>query len=194
MGILRQQAFHEFQAERRRLPDEIGIVVGGEGPPAVGERIADFVDGDPIHRTTTAGEDQKEQSASQPLRLPAPAHSPGSGRPDPDADGRAQAHEPPARRASAAGKELSCLMMSVELTRMRVREMRGRDCSRRAKECWKTDRRKAWKGRAGGTQQGVAKGAGKRFLRGSAKGQTKKGRQIRRIGGPALQGRALGFA
>lgn len=76
MGILRQQAFHEFQAERRRLPDEIGIVVGGEGPPAVGERIADFVDGDPIHRTTTAGEDQKEQSASQPLRLPAPAHHP----------------------------------------------------------------------------------------------------------------------
>ena len=40
---LRQQALHQLQAERDRILDELGIVVGGKHAAPAGQRISDFV-------------------------------------------------------------------------------------------------------------------------------------------------------
>jgi hypothetical protein len=45
LGAFRQQTFDEFQTERNGLTNELRIVVRCEGSAAVGERVAELIDG-----------------------------------------------------------------------------------------------------------------------------------------------------
>ena len=63
MGALLKQAFHQLQAERNRVPDQLRIVVGREHAAPMGQRISDLVGHNLVDRT--AGRQPGQQPGEQ---------------------------------------------------------------------------------------------------------------------------------
>ena len=58
---LDEQRLHELEAERRGGADEVGVIIRGEAAAAVGERVAELVDGEPLDGTAGVASDEAKQ-------------------------------------------------------------------------------------------------------------------------------------
>ena len=64
-----EQGFHQLQGERSGGLDQVRVVVGGEAVAALGQRVADLVRGQLLHRATDADESRKQEQQDQPSTL-----------------------------------------------------------------------------------------------------------------------------
>src|SRR5882762_9203077 len=68
----RNQSFNQLQAERHRLADEFGIIVGGERGAAVRKRVSQLVDRKLFYRTAGKEQCRQEHHVADSCHSPPP--------------------------------------------------------------------------------------------------------------------------